>query len=94
MVLDHFIRRTASSPATRKSPLAKCRELSNPVEEWERMFESLKKEKKQVRYKALKTGGWGSISQMSSKDFNVCISKVGRVAGEKGAVIFKAFRYN
>ena len=88
------MRSTALFSETRKSPLAKCRELSNPVMEWERLFESLRKEKKQVRYKALNTTGWGSVSQMSSKDFNVCRSKVGRVDGEKGAVIFKAFRYN
>ena len=88
------MRSTALFPETRKSPLAKCRESSNPVVEWRRIFESLRKEKKQVRYKALKTTGWGSISQISSKDFNVCTSKVGRVEGEKGAVIFKALRYN
>ena len=88
------MRSTALFSETRNSPLAKCRELSNPVMEWGRIFESLTKEKKQERYKALNTTGCGSVSQMSSKDFNVCRSKVGRVEGENGAVIFNVFRYN
>ena len=57
MVLDHFMSRTAPVPEVRKSSLAKCLVSSNVDNEWGRMLDNLRKEKKQVRYRALKVRG-------------------------------------
>ena len=94
MVLDHFMSRTAPTPEVRKSPLARCLVSSNVDNEWGRILDNLRKEKKQVRYSALKVRGWGRVSQNSSSDCKVEISMEGREEGLRGALIFSAFRYN
>ena len=94
MVLDHLMSRTAPSPEVRKSPLAKCLVPSNVDTECGSILDNLRKEKKQVRYRALKVRGWGRVSQKASKACKVEISMEGLEEGLRGAFICKAFRYS
>ena len=88
------MRRTALPSETRKSPLARCRELSNAFNEWSNIFDSLKNEKKHIRYKALNVTVCGNVSQKRNNNCNFSMSSVGRMVGFKGAFIFSALRYN
>ena len=92
-VFDHFTRRTAPSPDVRKSPLAKCLVLSKVATECGKILDSLRKEKKHVRYNALKIVEYGTLSQYMSNDCNFWISTMGLMVGSKGALIFSAFKY-
>ena len=86
--------RTAPGPEVRKSPLARCLVSSNVDNEWGRILDNLRKEKKQVRYRALKVIGWVHVSQKYSKYCKVEISIEGREEGLRGALICSAFKYS
>ena len=90
MVLDHFNSRTALSPDLMKSPLARCLVVSKAATECGSILESLRKEKKHVRYNGRKI----FVSQYISKDCNFSISTIGRIVGSKGALSLSAFKYN
>ena len=55
IVFDHFTSKTAPLPAVMKSALARCLVTSNVDNECGKILDSLRKEKKHVRYNALKT---------------------------------------